>query len=222
MGIWSDLYDSVKEKEKSLKKQGITPKIRKDPTDDDSDHYTELEVAYLKTRMKTLSDMEKRRGYKKYKNIIFVQKARRPFEPGKHFSSEIEYTFLQYIGLIKTWAKAKWDLTDNEFYLLLYIYPIGVFDQAEFSIMREALGVKTNQIFYSLKKKNMIQEWDNVPGERKLYCLTWTGREVCGQAHRISLGKQKISSTRQKNPLVTFRDSVYNKLFDKMNERVEE
>ena len=222
MSVWSDLYDLVNDAEQE--NGGPLTDVRKDPTDDDSDLYTQAEIALLKTKLRIYSEMEKRRGYKKFQTIAFIQRARRDFEKTKTYSSDLHFIFLQYIGILMKWAMKRYDLSQKELELILYLYPAGIFDQAEFYVMAEALGLEKSykQILQRLKRKEMVEVWEDRKGEEKIYSLTERARNICHQMHRIALGKEKIAESRMRNPLATFRDSVYNRIFKKMNSRVED
>lgn len=225
---WGDLYRQVQIAEEKAKEEGKEVVVHRDPLDPSKGELPELDKFYLKARMRAWDQLETRRTYKTFRSIIYKQTRRVKDGPQRVFSSEVPYIFLQYIGVLYRWAQARYKLKEVEVSLLLYVYPIGIFDRLEWGMMAEVFGYEgttyQSKLLRDLKNKGMIRVWMK---QRKdegeliptLYCLTEKAKDMCSKLHTMSLGKTEIPVT-HRNPLSTYRESSMNKIFERMNSRV--
>lgn len=141
-----------------------------------------------------------------YTNVLKEPKKRIKL---KHFL-EIEYNFLQFIGLVFSFQKLKTGLNQRVFETILYLYPLGIFDAED---MRKSqrhyvndkytldpvdyyikLGLVTN--FYYKKNKEYIKQY---------YVLTDKAKKICEELHLYCLGEMPMDDKHENHRISQFR-----------------
>lgn len=231
MTDWSKLLNSIEKAEKLAESKGeeFEPKI--DPEDPDSRTYIEAEKAYLKARMEVFAHLEERRyGGKAFSRVIFKQrkeKGHNHIPQDTTYQSTMPYIFLQHIGAIHKWARETYDLSSGEVDLMLYLYPIGIWNSREQYMLFEAFGSapdQGNQLSYRLRKKGHIIPWDkspNVAGMSKVtkyWTLSRQMEQMCSRMHSMCLMQQEIPETHN-NKLIK-KDKYWKPTFEAINKQV--
>lgn len=222
---WSQLYASLEKEEADNPLQSI----RVYPYDEELEKFevTRAERGYYLARMKVWSMLEQRRQYKTFKQVLYQSRKRKSTDKTRTYTSWAPYIFLQYMGILQKWAKKKYRLKEWEINMILYLYPIGIFDQNEFELMYRAITEKhkCGKAFGRFKRAGRIVMWKRrKKGENPLplYCLSEQMKDMCSKFHTISLGKEPIPET-FRNPLTTGPDKkLFTDILERMNERLEE
>lgn len=223
---WSELYAELEKHEEENPKE----KVRRDPYDPDSKLISKAEKAYYKARMKNWENIEERREYKTYQVIVYKQRRKKGQSPRKTYNATAPYTFLQYNWAIYAWAREKYNLSQDDLDLVLYLYPIGFYSKEDVSLMLEAMGRSTKGIaskITQLKKKKIIKVWQKATKDEDgahvptLYCLTSPYKQMCSRMHNIALGEEPMPNS-YNNPLFKGKTGKFYKLFERMNERLSE
>jgi hypothetical protein len=221
---WKSLYESVEKAEKS---EGAL-EIKTDPEDKGSSLLDDAELAYYKTRLKVFELLDRRRQkYKTFYQVIYKQKYGKGKKvPNDMYQSTVPSIFLQYTFHIFSWAQARYNLSYRELCIFLYLYPVGVFDRHEFSLMVETFGgikkTSRTRLFRQFKREGRIVLWKkkskNGPAY-DLYELSGQAKDMCSKVHRMFLNQNRIPET-HRNPLM--KEDYFSRVFKEFNSKVEE
>lgn len=138
---------------------------------------------------------------------------------------EHKYDFLKNWRVVRYWAKRKYDITDIDLEILLYLYDIELFTRKSF---REFEGLlrwdKTR--FDDLLKKGYLVEWREKPNPRqaRLYTLSIMAKRICATVYKKLVQEEHIPENHVNNPIFkgnNYMDRMYRKAIKKMNKERE-
>jgi hypothetical protein len=137
-----------------------------------------------------------------------------------------EYNFLKYWRVVRYWARRKYDITDTDLEVLLYLYDIDLFTRSQFRDFEGLLSWDKTR-FNKLIDKGYIVEWreKNTRRQAKLYALSVSARRMCTTVYKKLLQEEHIPENRHNNPIFSgdsYADKVYRTAIRKMNKEREE
>lgn len=174
--------------------------------------------------------LHKRRRYEGYihesieKDILFK---RMPLKKQKAYkqkvrTSTMEYNFLQYSHIIKTWVRRNYGLTPKYLDILFYVYPMQIFTSEQFTQFTKELGIQDYTILRKMKNGGWFTLWTK-SGYKKYYVLTHKGNELMKKIHRMCMLEEEIPMSERRNVIVRSRDKKDQRLvelFKVFNEKV--
>lgn len=189
------------------------------------------ELKYLELQAGLEEKLKERRTNNSVREVIYVKNGNKRKSPVKMYKSQTPYVFLQYIRMVQRWASYSSGLEPRYVDLLLYLYPIGVFDQFQFNHMCRTVEIFSKRVLKVLIKKGFIKLWreekkktEHNDRQHALYCLTHKGALLCSRMHDMCLLEEEIPVTKR-NPMTSSKkaiDKYYLRVIKGMNERVRE
>lgn len=172
----------------------------------------------------TLKMLNERRVTTSMSQVLYIKRSNKM--PQKIYDSQAPYIFLQYIRLVTRWGHKKLGISKRRLELLLYLYPIGVFNKYQFNVMCRTVELNQNGVFKSLYNQGLLSLWRRGDAKKKtshLYCLSAKAKNVISRMHRMCLGEEKIPMN-YNNPLKGSElaiDKYYLEMMKKMNKEVD-
>tara|TARA_R110002073_G_scaffold144403_2_gene296498 strand:- start:3555 stop:4115 length:561 start_codon:yes stop_codon:yes gene_type:complete len=139
-------------------------------------------------------------------------------------TSNMEYNFLQYSLIIRTWAKRNYDLTARQLDILFYIYPIHIFTSGQFTKSLKEMGISDYSVLKKLKNGGWVSLW-STNGRKRYYVLSHKGNELMKKIHRMCMLEEEIPMSARRNVIVRSKekkDQNLVDLFKKFNDKVRE
>ena len=170
--------------------------------------------------------LERRRRAGSFTQVIYTQDKKKNLRPVERYRSQAPYTFLQYIRIINKWAEEFSGLDISRIELILYLYPIGVFNREEFLLMKKVIDINKRNILKELIDSGWIKIWrkrNSRQKQRALYALAPKATDLCSRMHRMCLGDEPIPES-SRNSLTTNKEAknkYYMDVIKKMNRRGE-
>lgn len=131
-----------------------------------------------------------RRSSKGFSQVIYRSRDK---ERPDIFDSQVKYNFLQYTRLIFQWATKKTGLDRDHLELLLYLQPIGVFNEFQIESMCRTVNMHHKKPFNKLLKGNFIKIWrEEKKDQPALYTLTQQSSLVCTLIHKMVIGEEQV------------------------------
>lgn len=158
------------------------------------------------------------------KDILFT---RMPLKKQKAYkqkvrTSNMEYNFLQYSRIIRTWAKRNYKLSDTKIDILLYLSPIHIFTSTQFQRFLKEMGLSDYSIFKKMRDEGWFTMWSK-SGAKVYYVLSHKGNELVKKLHKMCMLEQEIPMSERRNVIVRSRnpkDQQLVDLFKVFNEKV--
>jgi len=148
-------------------------------------HFPEEELERAE-RLKTLGKYRNIRRTKKYPRVATK-------------FSIVTYDFLQYMRIVRRWARTSGDILPNDLDMLLYVYPKGFFTKRQFYDYHRIIGIYQDITFTRMRKEGWITLWRTYRGGKKkeaaLYTVTNKGKQLCNKMHKMCLGEIEIPTT---------------------------
>lgn len=188
---------------------------------------------YLEIEAEMMDRINERRGKDGLTQVIYVKRKTNQLEEDKVFGFQTKYTFLQYLRIVMRWACGKLDVSSRYVDLLLYLYPIGVFNTLQFNRICATMQMYQRRELNYMMDKGLLRVW-RIGDKSKnvyertatLYSLSDKAAKVCARMHRVLLGEQGLPENHN-NPLEKSNskkviDKYYMEKIKEMNKRVEE
>ena len=140
------------------------------------------------------------------------------------YEKERKYNFLKYWRIVKYYIKRKYELSEPDLEMLLYLYDEGRFDMDAFKEYSNIMHWDRNR-FWKLKKRGFINIWrekNEVLNRKAIYELSITSSRICSMVYKRLLQEEKISEDPKINPVMrgnSYTDRVYRIAIKKMNQK---
>lgn len=136
-----------------------------------------------------------------------------------------KHDFLKYWRPVKYYIKRKYNLSQAELEMILYLYDADVFTKEEFNEFASMLTWDKSR-FRAMMDRGLIRKWRD--GQRKvahLYELTQQAKLICNQTYKKLLQEEHISEDPYQNEMMkgdSYSDKVYRNIIKKMNRKKKE
>jgi hypothetical protein len=133
-----------------------------------------------------------------------------------------QYNFMKHWRTIRYFYKRKYNLSESELEVLLYLYDEPRFSREDFYMASNTMHWKPDR-FYDLRDRGFIVVWrekNEVANRKALYELSSQAKSICSSLYRKLLGQESISESVYNNPIMkgeTYTDKVYRMAIRKMN-----
>lgn len=164
-------------------------------------------------QMDIYEKIEKRRRYEGFiherieENILFKRMALKKQKAYKKKIrvSNMEYNFLQYSHMIRTWARRNYGLTARQLDILFYLYPVHIFTTTQFNEALKEMGINDYTAFKKMKDGGWVNVWTK-SGKKKYHVLSHKGNELVKRLHRMCMLEEEIPMSERRNVIVRSRD----------------
>lgn len=132
-----------------------------------------------------------------------------------------QYNFLKYWRVIKYYVKNKYELTEAEIDMILFLYDENVFTKDMFNDFADTMSWDKNR-FSSMVEDGYIKKWrDRKETQRSnLWMLTIKSKRICNHLYKKLMQEETISEDPYRNEIFkgnTYMDKVYKNVIKKMN-----
>jgi hypothetical protein len=134
-----------------------------------------------------------------------------------------QYNFMKHWRTIRYFYKRKYDLSESELEVLLYLYDESRFSREDFYVASNTMHWDPNR-FYVMRDRGFIVVWrekNEVANRKALYELSTKAKSICNSLYKKLLGEESISENVYNNPIMkgeSYTDRVYRMAIRKMNE----
>ena len=141
------------------------------------------------------------------------------------YEKERKYNFLKYWRIIKYYVKRKYNLSETDLEMLLFLYDEGKFNMDKFKEYANVMHWDRNR-FWNLKQNKFINVWrkkNEVANRKPIYELSVKSARICNLVYKRLLLEEKISENPRINPVMkgtTYTDRVYRMAIKKMNRKI--
>lgn len=154
--------------------------------------------------------------YKRY--YVSKKKATTP----KYQVREKRFNFLKNWRVVRYYIMRKYNITQVELEMLLYLYDENLFTKRDFKDFEQSMAWRKER-FDQLMEKEYIRLWRKGTGNQaSLYELTMSAKMICNQTYKKLTGEEHISESPNQNIVFKgekYMDKIYRKLIRKMNEK---
>jgi hypothetical protein len=146
-----------------------------------------------------------------------------PYPDQIKYAQEKEYNFLKYWRVVRYWVKRKYELTQEELEVLLYLYDEEVFTRDMFNEFQGLLSYDKTR-FKSLQDRGFIIVWrpNNGFKSKKLFTLSVGAKRICSTVYKKLMQDEHIPENHQNNPVFkgdAYMDRMYRKMIRAMNRK---
>lgn len=132
-----------------------------------------------------------------------------------------DYNFLKYWRIVRYWAKRKYNITDTDLEILLYLYDLDLFTRNQYKNFEGLLAWDKTR-FNDLQTKGYIVQWREGKHKRqaKLYTLSVKAKRICSTVYKKLLQEELIPENKVNNPIFkgdNYMDKVYRAAIRRMN-----
>lgn len=129
--------------------------------------------------------------------------------------------FLKYWRVIRYYVKSKYNLTDSEIEMLLFLYDENIFTKEKFNDFAKTMSWDKRR-FSVMVEKGQIKVWrERASGQNSaLYELTMSSKRICDHIYKKLLQEETISEDPYVNKIFkgsNYMDKIYKKVIKSMN-----
>jgi hypothetical protein len=138
------------------------------------------------------------------------------------YRRERKYNFLKYWRIVRYHTKKKYNLSEADLEMLLFLYDEERFTKQLFDEFANTMKFDYNR-FRRFMDMGYVREWrkkDEVPNRKAIYELTVQAKTIVNNVYRKLLGLEGITEDPARNPIMkgeTYTDKVYRMAIRKMN-----
>lgn len=132
---------------------------------------------------------------------------------------EHNHNFLKYWRIVRYWAKRKYEISNNDLEVILYLYDVELFTHAQFLEFTGLLNWDRERFSYFLDKGYIVQ-WRKIHGQARLYTLSIGAKRICSSVYKKLTQEEKIPENKVNNPIFrgdAYMDKVYRTAIRRMN-----
>jgi len=134
-----------------------------------------------------------------------------------------EHNYLKYWRVVRYWALKKYEISQEELEILLYLYDEDLFTRDGF-VEFEGLLTWDKSRFDAMQRKGWITVWrpNNGYKGKKVYTLSVQAKRICNTVYKKLLQEEQIPENGQNNPIFrgnSYMDRKYRSIIQKMNRR---
>lgn len=132
-----------------------------------------------------------------------------------------EHNFLKYWRVVKYYIKTKYEISEPEIEMLLFLYDESVFSKKSFNQFSKTMSWDKNR-FKKMMDDGYIKIWrDRRETQRSsLYELTIKSKRICNHLYKKLMQEEVISEDPYRNEIFkgrSYMDKIYKDVIKKMN-----
>ena len=129
--------------------------------------------------------------------------------------------FLKYWRVVRYWARRKYNISDSDLEILLYLSDIDLFTRKQFKEFEGLLSWDKTR-FNTLRDKGYVVQWreDATRRQAKLYTLSVAAKRIVTTVYKKLSQEEHIPENKINNPIFkgdNYADKMYRKAIRKMN-----
>lgn len=172
-------------------------------------------------------EKKENKKFKRQKSTTKVVMVRRKNEKGRTlvYNHKLpQLNFMKYWRIVKYWAKRKYDISESELEVLLFLYDEGLFTRRQFRNFTSLLSWDKDRLNKFIQRGYVIlwREHKGYKQRAKLFTLSVTAKRICNSIYKKLLQIEKIPENSINNPIFkgnNSTDKIYRRLIKQMNEK---
>lgn len=134
-----------------------------------------------------------------------------------------KYNFLKYWRVVKYYIKSKYELSEPELEMLLFLYDEDLFTKETFNEYSSTMSWDKRR-FTDMSEKGYIKVWRERKETQRstLYELTFTAKRICDHTYKKLMREEIISENPYRNTIFkgsSYTDKVYKSIIKSMNSK---
>ena len=136
-----------------------------------------------------------------------------------------QYNFLKYQRVVRYYIKRKYDISDAELDMMLFLYDEGLFTKDAFNEFAQSMSWDKNR-FSGMVQDDLIRKWRSRKETQNsnLWELTIKSKRICNHMYKKLMQEEHISEDPYRNEIFkgnNYMDRVYKNLIKKMNTKTD-
>lgn len=125
-----------------------------------------------------------------------------------------KHNYLKHWRVVRYWVKRKYDLSDADLDMILFLYDENLFTYEDFEHFKSITSWDRHR-FFRLKKNGWIHVWKDKnwrEGNAAMYELTFKSRQLCARVYKLLNGEIDFPESPRRNPVFKrkkYTDKVY-------------
>lgn len=138
------------------------------------------------------------------------------------YTRERKYNILKYWRIVRYYIKRKYEISEADLEMLLFLYDEGRFTADQFKDYSNTMCWDRHR-FFRLKNEGYINVWrkkNEVPNRKPIYELSRKALSLCNNLYKKLLDNEVISEDPRSNPIMkgsSYTDRVYRMAIKKLN-----
>jgi len=143
------------------------------------------------------------------------------------YERERKYNFLKYWRIVRYYVKRKYELSETDLEMLLFLYDEGRFTSTDFKEYSNLMHWDRDR-FWKMKERDFIGVWrkkNEVANRKAIYELTAKSKKIVSIVYRRLLMEETFSEDPRHNPIMkgsTYTDRIYRMAIKKMNSKIKD
>lgn len=135
-----------------------------------------------------------------------------------------QHNFLKYWRVVRYWAKRKYDISDGELEMMLYLYDIPLFTRNDFKQFEGLLSWDKTRLNHFIDKGWIViwREHKGYSKQARLYELSTSAKRICLTTYKKLTQEEHIPENSVNNPVFkgnNYADKMYRKVMKQMNKK---
>lgn len=132
-----------------------------------------------------------------------------------------QHNFMKYWRVVKYYIKSKYQITESELEMLLFLYDENVFTKAMFNEFARSMSWDKHR-FSNMVEQGYIKKWrDRKETQRSaLWELSIKSKRICNHLYKKLMQEEIISEDPYRNEIFkgkSYMDKIYKNIIKKMN-----
>ena len=138
---------------------------------------------------------------------------------------ERKYNFLKYWRIVRYYIKRKYELSESDLEMLLFLYDEGRFDSKDFKEYANIMNWDSER-FWRMRENELIIVWrkkNEVANRKAIYELSAKAKKIVLMVYKRLLLEEPFSENPRHNPIMkgdSYTDRVYRMAIKKMNKKI--
>lgn len=150
---------------------------------------------------------------------------KKPKKTPRYSPNEKQHNFLKYYRVVKYYIKNKYNISEAELDMILFLYDENVFTKDIFNDFARTMSWDKER-FSSMVNSGYIKKWrDRKETQRSnLYELTISSKRICNHMYKKLTQEEVISEDPYRNEIFkgkSYMDKVYKDIIKKMNSKTQ-
>jgi hypothetical protein len=154
-------------------------------------------------------------------NRLYVKK--KPKNTPVYQFREKTFNFLKYHRIVKYYIKSKYEISESELDMILFLYDENIFTKDLFNDFSRTMSWDKRR-FSEMIESGLIKKWRDRKETQNsnLWELTVKSKRICNHMYKKLTQEESISEDPYRNEIfkgTTYMDKIYKNLIKKMNFR---
>ena len=138
---------------------------------------------------------------------------------------ERQHNFLKYHRVVKYYIKRKYDISESELDMILFLYDENIFTKDVFNDFAQSMSWDKNR-FSKMVEDGLIKKWRDRKETQNsnIWELTIKAKRICNHMYKKLTQEEYISEDPYRNEIFkgnNYMDKIYKNLIKKMNTKTD-